>query len=52
MNTQKKMAKAMTNNSELMKEFWSVKKALQTANGIETIILEERLTELKNILKL
>ena len=29
----------MTNNYELMKEFWSIKKALQTANGIESLML-------------
>lgn len=51
MNVQKKLANAMLNHSELVKEYWSLKKNIQnSAPSFERIVNEERLAELEKIL--
>lgn len=52
MNVQKKLANAMANNAGLIKEYWSLKKMIENSKpSLERMVMEERFTELKNILK-
>lgn len=51
MNAQKKLANAMLNHSELVKEYWLLKKTIQNSEpSLERMVMEERFAELKNIL--
>lgn len=52
MNVQKKLARSMSNNVGLIKEYWSLKKAIENSEpSLERWVMEERFAELKKILK-